>query len=40
MEQPIAAFLSSVPIGALGTQRPDGTVRQSAVYFAAEGDTV
>lgn len=40
MEQPVAAFLGSVPIGVLGTQRPDGTVRQSAVYFAAEGDTV
>ncbi len=40
MDQTIIAFLNTVPIGVLGTQRPDGTTRQSAVYFAANGDAI
>jgi|SRR5271165_5827235 len=40
MDQPVVSFLGNVPIGVLGTQRPDGTIRQSAVYFVADGGTV
>ena len=40
MDQAVTAFLDQVPIGVLGTQRADGTTRQSAVYFVADGDAV
>jgi PPOX class probable F420-dependent enzyme len=31
----VSQFLDRVPLGILGTQRADGSIRQSAVYFAA-----
>jgi PPOX class probable F420-dependent enzyme len=38
MQSSIAAFLETVPIGVLATRRPDGTIRQSAVYFVLHAD--
>ena len=38
MQSSLAAFLDTVPIGVLATRRPDGTVRQSAVYFVLDAD--
>ena len=40
MEQVVTAFLDQVPVGVLGTQRADGTTRQSVVYFAAIDDAI
>lgn len=40
MDQTITAFLNHVPIAVLGTQRADGTTRQSAVYFVVDGDAI
>ena len=40
MEPHVRAFLESVPVGVLGTVRPDGTARQTTVYFVLDGSTV
>jgi PPOX class probable F420-dependent enzyme len=34
----VRAFLQDNPVGVLGTRRADGTVRQSVVYYAVQGD--
>ena len=40
MQASVAAFLATVPIGVLATERPDGTIRQSAAYFIADGAAI
>ncbi len=40
MEPHVRRFLESVPVGVLGTVRPDGRARQSTVYFVLDGSTV
>ncbi len=32
------AFLAAAPVGVLGTQRSDGSIRQSVVYHLLDGD--
>ncbi|MGW4796445.1 PPOX class F420-dependent oxidoreductase [Nonomuraea sp. NPDC004297] len=38
IDQPVRGFLDSRPTGVLATTRPDGTPRQSVVYFALDDD--
>ena len=40
MEPHVRRFLESVPVGVLGTVRPDGRGRQTTVYFVLDGSTV
>ncbi|TMR99754.1 PPOX class F420-dependent oxidoreductase [Nonomuraea basaltis] len=40
IDQNVHDFLARQPAGVLATTRPDGTVRQSVVYFALDGDRV
>jgi PPOX class probable F420-dependent enzyme len=36
----VREFLEAVPVGVLGTVRPDGRDRQTTVYFVLDGSTV
>lgn len=38
IDQPVRDFLDRQPSGVLATTRPDGTPRQSVIYFALDGD--
>jgi PPOX class probable F420-dependent enzyme len=40
MDERLTRFLAGVSTGVLGTTRPDGTVRQSVVYFLSDGDAL
>jgi PPOX class probable F420-dependent enzyme len=40
VEPHVRQFLESVPVGVLGTVRPDGRARQTTVYFLLDGSTV
>ena len=37
---PVATFLDAEHVGVLATQRPDGSIRQSVVYFVRDGDRI
>jgi PPOX class probable F420-dependent enzyme len=40
LEPAVLALLESVPVGVLGTVRPDGRARQTTVYYVLDGGTV
>ena len=40
LEPRVRSFLESVPVGVVATQRPDGRVRLTTVYFVLDGRTI
>jgi PPOX class probable F420-dependent enzyme len=40
LDPAVLALLESVPVGVLGTVRPDGRARQTTVYYVLDGSTV